>query len=67
MNTAETAESLDISEANVKVILNRARHMLREELATMYSPKDIFEFNLIYCDSVVNKVMKAINGVQAQV
>src|SRR5947207_148944 len=53
MSTAETAESLAISEANVKVRLNRARHLLREKLETMYSPKDIFEFNLIYCDSVV--------------
>jgi RNA polymerase sigma factor (sigma-70 family) len=62
MSTAETAESLDISEANVKIRLNRARHMLREELETVYSPKDIFEFNLIYCDSVVNKVMKTISN-----
>ncbi len=66
MSTSETAQALDISEANVKVILNRARHMLRNELETIYSPTDIFEFNLIYCDSVVNKVMKAINGVPTQ-
>jgi RNA polymerase sigma-70 factor (ECF subfamily) len=61
MTTAETAESLDISEANVKTRLSRARQMLREVLGTIYSLEDIFEFNLIYCDSVVNKVMKAIN------
>jgi RNA polymerase sigma-70 factor (ECF subfamily) len=64
MSTIETAKSLDISEANVKVRLNRARHMLREELETIYSPKDIFEFNLIYCDSIVNKVMKAISNLK---
>jgi len=63
MSTAETAESLDISEDNVKVRLNRARHALREEIETMYSPKDIFEFNLIYCDSVVSKVMKVIRNI----
>ena len=62
ISTAETAESLDISEANVKIRLTRARHMLREELGTKYSPEDIFEFNLIYCDRVVNKVMRAINN-----
>ena len=62
MSTAETAESLDISEANVKIRLNRARHMLREELGTMYSTQDIFEFNLIYCDRVVNKVMRVLNN-----
>jgi RNA polymerase sigma factor (sigma-70 family) len=61
MSTAETAESLDISEANVKIRLARARHMLREELGAKYSPQDIFEFNLIYCDSVTDKVMRVIN------
>ncbi len=62
MSTAETAETLDISETNVKARLNRAKHMLREKLETMYSPEDIFEFNLIYCDKIVNEVMKAINN-----
>ncbi len=36
--------------------------MLREALVTRYSPEDIFEFNLIYCDRVVNKVMREINN-----
>jgi len=61
MNTMETAESLDITEANVKIRLNRARHMLRKELEKKYSPKDIFEFNVIYCDRVVSKVCNVIN------
>jgi len=63
MSTAETAESLDISEDNVKVRLNRARHMLREKLETMYSPKDIFEFNLIYCDGMVNNIMRVVRNI----
>jgi RNA polymerase sigma factor (sigma-70 family) len=61
MSTAETAEAMDISETNVKVRLNRAKHMLREIVEKMYSPEDIFEFNLIYCDAIVNKVMTAIH------
>ena len=61
MSTTETAEVLDISETNVKVRLNRAKHMLREKVEKMYTPEDIFEFNLIYCDSIVSEVMKAIN------
>jgi RNA polymerase sigma-70 factor (ECF subfamily) len=32
MSTAETAETLDISETNVKVRLNRAKQMLREKV-----------------------------------
>jgi len=52
---------LDISETNVKVRLNRAKHMLREKVEKMYTPEDIFEFNLIYCDRIVDDVMKVIN------
>ena len=60
MSTAETAEALDISETNVKTRLNRAKHMLREKVEKRYTPEDIFEFNLIYCDRIVEGVMKAI-------
>jgi len=64
LSTAETAQSLGISEANVKIRFNRARRMLREELGTRYSLQDIFEFNLVYCDNVVNKVMKELNNLE---
>jgi RNA polymerase sigma factor (sigma-70 family) len=64
LNTAETSESLDISEANVKVRLNRAKAMLRKEIEKTYSAEEIFEFNLVYCDTMVNKVMKMINELQ---
>ena len=60
LSVAETAEALHITESNVKVRLNRARTMLRTEIQKMYSPEDIFEFNLIYCDKIVDKVMKRI-------
>jgi len=61
MSTADTAEALAISETNVKVRLNRAKHMLRDKVEKMYTPADIFEFNLIYCDGIVENVMKAIS------
>jgi RNA polymerase sigma-70 factor (ECF subfamily) len=60
LNVAETAEALDISEGNVKVRLNRAKGMLQKEIKKMYSPGEIFEFNLIYCDTMVNRVMVKI-------
>lgn len=63
MSTAETAEDLNISEVNVKVRLSRAKQLLREKVSSMYRPENIFEFNLVYCDSVVNKVMTAIQYV----
>jgi len=60
-SVAETADLLNISEANVKVRLNRAKTMLKDKLAQSYSNKELYEFNLIYCDEIVNKVMKKIN------
>lgn len=61
LDTAQTAEILNITEANVKVRLNRAKGMLRKEIEKEYLPQDIFEFNLVYCNSIVDKVMKAIS------
>ena len=61
LSVAETAEAIDISEGNVKVRLNRAKTMLRSEIEKMYSPQEIFEFNLVYCDGMVEKVMARIN------
>jgi RNA polymerase sigma-70 factor (ECF subfamily) len=60
MSTSETAEALDISETNVKARLNRAKQMLREKVEKMYTAQDIFEFNLIYCNRVVEGVMKEL-------
>jgi RNA polymerase sigma-70 factor (ECF subfamily) len=66
LSVAETAESLDISENNVKVRLNRAKTMLRTEIEKMYSPQEIFEFNLVYCDGIVKRVMEKINELNRQ-
>jgi RNA polymerase sigma factor (sigma-70 family) len=61
LNVAETAEALNISESNVKVRLSRAKSMLRKELEKIFSPEDIYEFNLVYCDSMVDRVLNEIN------
>ncbi len=60
LNVKETAEALKISESNVKVRLNRAKVTLRENVEKSYSAEDIFEFNLIYCDKMVERVMDTI-------
>jgi RNA polymerase sigma-70 factor (ECF subfamily) len=62
MSVLETATVLDITETNVKVRLNRAKAMLRKEVEKMYTPEEIFEFNLVYCDAIVTKVMERISG-----
>lgn len=61
LNISETAEMLGISKANVKVRLNRAKIMLRREIENAYSVNEVFEFNLIYCDPMVENVMNKIN------
>ena len=60
LSIAETASTLGITETNVKVRLNRAKTTLRSAIENMYSPNEIFEFNLIYCDRMVNSVMAYI-------
>ncbi|MBS1781105.1 MAG: sigma-70 family RNA polymerase sigma factor [Bacteroidetes bacterium] len=61
LSISETAEMLGISEANVKVRLNRAKIMLRRDIENAYSANELFEFNLIYCDPMVESVMNKIN------
>lgn len=60
LNITETAEVLDLSEVNVRVRLNRAKARLRKEIERSYTPDDIFEFNLVYCDKMVRRVMNKI-------
>lgn len=60
LNVGETAEVLSITPANVKVRLNRAKAMLRNELEKSYSPHEIYDFNLVYCDAIVIRVMEKI-------
>lgn len=60
LNIAETAEAINISETNVKARLSRAKTMLRSEIEKMYSPEEIYEFNLVYCDRMVERVMAKI-------
>src|SRR4029079_14103550 len=64
LSVAETAEVIGISESNVKVRLNRAKAMLRKEIEKNYSAKEIFEFNLVYCDGMVSPVMNAIQALK---
>ncbi len=64
LSVAETAEALHISDANVKVRSNRAKTMLRREIEKSYTPEEIFEFNLVYCDAITNRVMDTIKSMQ---
>ena len=59
-SVAETAALLNISESNVKVRLSRSKVMLQKEIKKVYSPEEIFEFNLIYCHAIVERVMNRL-------
>ncbi|MES2396731.1 MAG: sigma-70 family RNA polymerase sigma factor [Bacteroidota bacterium] len=61
MSINETMGALSLSESNVKVRLNRAKEILRNNLSSYYKSEQVFEFNLIRCDKVVNYVMEEIN------
>jgi len=62
LSVQETAEIMDTTPSNVKVRLNRAKMMLRMEIEKTYSPEDIYEFNLVYCDKMVAQVMLEIKS-----
>jgi RNA polymerase sigma factor (sigma-70 family) len=60
MSIEETSQVLELSIANVKIRLNRAKAMLRESLSDLYPVKETFEFNLIRCNRVAENVMSRI-------
>lgn len=62
LNTAETAESLGVSEETVKTRLHRGRALLREELFERagIATSCAFEFHLSRCDRVVQNVLTRI-------
>ena len=64
LSVIETGDLLKITSSNVKVRLNRAKMMLRKEIEKIYSTEDIYEFHLIYCDKIVNRVMNKITNEQ---
>ena len=66
LSVLETSEVLDITENNVKVRVNRAKSYLRTEIEKFYNKEEIFEFNLIYCDKIVNETMKKIRSLTSE-
>jgi RNA polymerase sigma factor (sigma-70 family) len=60
MSVAETVDTLNISEANVKTRLNRAKTMLRDTLGNYYKNDNIYSFHLSRCDRIVNNVLQQL-------
>ena len=59
-STNETAELMNSTPVNVKVRLNRAKTLLQKKLEGFYSSTDIYEFNAIFCDALVKRVISQI-------
>jgi len=62
ISTNETMGVLNLSESNVKVRLNRAKEMLRDDLSSYYKSTQIYDFHLSRCDRVVDFVMSRIGN-----
>jgi RNA polymerase sigma-70 factor (ECF subfamily) len=60
MSTRETGDALGIGEPNVKVRLNRAKIMLRENL-NGYFKESAFPFHLTRCDIMIDRVFRQLN------
>ncbi len=59
LSIREAAEVLLLEESNIKVRLNRAKALLRENL-TGYMKENVFSFHLTRCDRIVKQVFKAL-------
>jgi RNA polymerase sigma factor (sigma-70 family) len=59
---AETADLSGITPVNVKVRLNRAKALLQKQLEQIYSSSELYSFNLIYCDRIVEKTFEKIRS-----
>ena len=60
LSVEETGSLLDITHSNVKVILNRAKSMLRKNISEQYEETEVFAFHLNRCDRIVDHVMSRI-------
>lgn len=61
MNHTEIAIVLDLTIANVKVRLHRAKAMLKEKLYEISKDNDVFEFGFGRCDRITENVMNLID------
>jgi len=63
LTTAETAECLGLSCANVKVSLHRAREGLKTELMRSAAGVELFDYPACFCDPMTARVMRAVLNV----
>lgn len=57
---SEISELLNISESEAEIKFEKANQLIDENKKSGFSLTELFEFNLIYCDGMVERVMKEI-------
>ena len=62
LSTAETAESLGLSQENVKVSLHRAREGLKAALMRSAAGVELFSYPAAYCDPMTARVLNALGA-----
>lgn len=62
LSSQETAKAVDITETNVNARLSRAKGLLRQQLESWYPRAAVYEFNLMYCDDMVDRVFRRLGG-----
>jgi RNA polymerase sigma-70 factor (ECF subfamily) len=65
-STKKAADTLGLTEENVKVRLHRAKSLIRENLLQKISPQELFAFGNRRCDAITERTMLAIADVQLQ-
>lgn len=60
LSVKETGEALNLEESNVKVRLNRAKNMLRQNL-NGYLKEHLYSFHLSRCDVIVKNVFNRLS------
>jgi len=59
LSVKETSDILSLEQSNIKVRLNRAKTMLKENLSG-YMKDHVYDFHLSRCDSMVHRVMSQL-------
>ncbi|MFT3784289.1 MAG: sigma-70 family RNA polymerase sigma factor [Nibricoccus sp.] len=62
LSTTDTAACLNISEANVKVSLHRAREELKRQLLATAAGVELFDYPARYCNAITARVMEQIKA-----
>jgi RNA polymerase sigma factor (sigma-70 family) len=60
LSNSQVSESLNLTDANIKVRLHRAKVLLKDSLYKLSVSAEVFEFGSSRCDAIVQFVMNAI-------